>query len=232
MSDQNTLTIKHWAEDDKPREKLLLKGRQTLSDAELLAILIGSGTKNLSAVELSKLILKEAAGQSLNTLSKLTVKELTKFKGIGEAKAITIVAAMELARRRKETVDDEKPFIQTSKSAFELLYPHLGDLPHEEFYILLVNRANRVLKIERVGMGGVTGTVADLRIMFKSAIEHLATGIILAHNHPSGQLRPSDADIQLTKNVKEAGKILTIDLLDHIIIGHKKYFSFADEGII
>jgi len=232
MSDQNTLTIKHWAEDDKPREKLLLKGRQTLSDAELLAILIGSGTKNLSAVELSKLILKEAAGQSLNTLSKLTVKELTKFKGIGEAKAITIVAAMELARRRKDTADDEKPFIQTSKSAFELLYPYLGDLPHEEFFILLVNRANRVLKIERVGMGGVTGTVADLRIMFKSAIEHLATGIILAHNHPSGQLRPSDADIQLTKNVKEAGKILTIDLLDHIIIGNKKYFSFADEGII
>lgn len=232
MSEQNVLTIKHWAEDDKPREKLLLKGRHTLSDAELLAILIGSGTKNLSAVELSKLILKEAAHQSLDNLSKLTVKELTKFKGIGEAKAITIVASMELARRKKESTSVEKPFIQTSRSAYDLLSPYLSDLPHEEFYIILVNRANRVLKIEKVGMGGVTGTVADLRIMFKSAIEHLATGIILAHNHPSGQLKPSDADIQLTKSVKEAGKILTVDLLDHVIIGNNGYFSFADEGII
>ncbi len=232
MSEQNVLTIKHWAEDDKPREKLLLKGRQTLSDAELLAILIGSGTKNMSAVELSKQILKEAANQSLDNLSKLTVKELTKFKGIGDAKAITIVAAMELARRKKDSGVEEKPFIKTSRSAFDLLNPYLSDLPHEEFYIILVNRANRVLKIERVGMGGVTGTVADLRIMFKSAIEHLATGIILSHNHPSGQLRPSDADIQLTKSIKEAGKILTIDLLDHLIIGSNSYFSFADEGII
>jgi DNA repair protein RadC len=232
MSETNVLTIKHWAEDDKPREKLLLKGRQTLSDAELLAILIGSGTKNLSAVELSKIILKDAANHSLDNLSKLTVKELTKFKGIGEAKAITIVAAMELARRKKDSGNEEKPIIKTSRSAFDLLNPYLSDLPHEEFYIILVNRANRVLKIEKVGMGGVTGTVADLRIMFKAAIEHLATGIILAHNHPSGQLRPSDADIQLTKSVKEAGRILTIDLLDHIIIGHNNYFSFADDGII
>ena len=232
MIEQNVLTIKHWAEDDKPREKLLLKGRHTLSDAELLAILIGSGTKSISAVDLSKMILKDAANHNLDNLSKLTVKELTKFKGIGEAKAITIVAAMELARRKKDTAAEEKPIIKTSRSVFDLLNPYLSDLMHEEFYIILVNRANRVLKIERVGVGGVTGTVADLRIMFKSAIEHLATGIILSHNHPSGQLKPSDADIQLTKSVKEAGKILTIDLMDHVIIGNNSYFSFADEGII
>ncbi len=232
MIEQSTLTIKHWAEDDQPREKLMLKGRHSLSDAELVAILIGSGSKNLSAVELSKQILKEAANNNLDKLSKLTINDLIKFKGIGEAKAITIVAAMELARRRKETLVEEKPMIRTSKSVFDLLIPFFSDLPHEEFFVILVNRANKVLKIERVGMGGITGTVADLRIMFKLAIENLATGIILSHNHPSGQLKPSDADIQLTKSIKEAGKILTIELLDHVIISNDGYFSFADEGLL
>ncbi|HLP11273.1 MAG TPA: DNA repair protein RadC [Flavobacteriales bacterium] len=232
MSEQGSFPIKAWAEDDKPREKLVLKGRSSLSNAELLAILIGSGTRTHSALDLSKLILHEAASDSLDTLSKLSVKDLTKFKGIGEARAITIVAAMELARRRKDSTLEEKPIIHTSRSAFDLLNPFLSDLDHEEFYIILVNRANKVLKIERVGMGGVTGTVADIRIMFKSALENLATGIILAHNHPSGQLRPSDADIQLTRNVKEAGQLLMVNLLDHIIIGHNAYLSFTDEGIL
>jgi DNA repair protein RadC len=232
MSEQGSFPIKEWAEDDKPREKLVLKGRASLSNAELLAILIGSGTRTHSALDLSKLILHEAAADSLDTLSKLSVKDLMKFKGIGEARAIAIVAAMELARRRKDSTLDEKPTIHTSRSAFDLLNPFLSDLDHEEFYIILVNRANKVLKIERVGMGGVTGTVADIRIMFKLALEHLATGIILAHNHPSGQLRPSDADIQLTRNVKEAGKILMVNLLDHVIIGHNAYFSFTDEGML
>ncbi|HYG49308.1 MAG TPA: DNA repair protein RadC [Flavobacteriales bacterium] len=231
MSEQEAFPIKEWAEDDKPREKLVQKGRSSLSNAELLAILIGSGTKRMSAVDLSKIILRDA-NDSLEVLSKLSAKELMKHKGIGEAKAITIVAAMELARRRKQPDTDEKPTIYTSRSAFELVNPYLGDLNHEEFYIILVNRANKVLKIERVGMGGITGTVADIRIMFKSALEHLATGIILAHNHPSGQLRPSDADLQLTRNVKDAGKILMVNLLDHIIVGNNTYFSFTDEGIL
>jgi DNA repair protein RadC len=228
----SVLSIKDWNQDDQPREKLVMKGRTALSDAELLAILIGTGTKNLSALELSKKLLKDAASNRLDNLSRLTVKELTKFKGIGQAKAVTIVAAMELARRRKETAQDEKAVIKSSKQAYDCLNPYLSDLLHEEFYILLLNRANQVISVQHIGKGGITGTVADIRLMLKSALEHLATGIILAHNHPSGQLRPSEADIQLTKNVKEGSKVLQIDLLDHLIIGNNAYFSFADEGIL
>lgn len=225
-------TIKNWAEDDKPREKLINKGRQVLSDAELLAILIGSGTRSLSAVDLSKKLLSEAANHNLDNLSKLTVKELTKFKGIGEAKAVTIVAAMELARRRKYSAQEIKPVIRSSKTAYEIFNMHIGDLLHEEFYVLLVNRANKVLKTQRIGAGGISGTVVDVRLIFKYALENMATAIVLGHNHPSGQLTPSQADKELTKTIKAAGKILDIELLDHIIVGSNAYYSFADEGIL
>lgn len=228
--EEKHLNIKDWSPEDRPREKLLLKGTSSLSDAELIAILIGSGTANLSAVEVSKKVLSHGEN-NLNSLARLSVKDLTKVKGIGEAKAITIVAALELGRRRKETDVEEKPKILTSKDAFDHLKGDLMDLPHEEFWVLLLNRANRVIKKKRVSEGGVTGTVADPKIIYKLALEELATGIIVAHNHPSGNLAPSQGDIDLTKKIKEAGKFLEIQLMDHIIIGHQKYFSFADEGL-
>lgn len=226
------LAIKDWSEDDQPREKLMSKGRYALSDAELMAILIGSGTRNQSAVELSKKVLKEAAGNNLDTLSKLSINDLVKFKGIGYAKAITIVAAMELSRRRKENVQLERPVVLSSRHAFDLLKPFLTDLQHEEFFIVLLNSASKVIKIERLAIGGVNSTVADIRLMFKHAIENLATGLVLAHNHPSDVLIPSEMDIQLTRRVKEAGNLMSIQLFDHIIVGSKGYYSFADEGTI
>src|SRR6478609_649590 len=217
--------------EDRPREKLLMKGTSALSDAELIAILIGSGTANLSAVEVSKKILAHG-GNGLNELARLSVKELMKVKGIGEAKAITIVAALELGRRRKETDIDEKPKISSSKDAFDVLKADMMDLQHEEFWVLLLNRANRVIKKKRISEGGVSGTVADPKIIYKMALEELASGVIVAHNHPSGNLTPSQSDIDLTRKLKEAGKFLEIQLLDHIIICGQKYFSFADEGML
>lgn len=228
---QKNLTIKSWAEDDRPREKLSSKGRNALSDAELIAILIGSGSRNESAVELSKKILA-SVNNNLSELGKLSITDLIKFKGIGDAKAITITAAMELGRRRKESESNKKEKITTSKDAFEILQPLLADLPHEEFWMLLLNRSNQVIKKENISRGGVAGTVVDAKIVFKSAIENLASGIILCHNHPSGNLKPSAEDIKLTKNLKEAGKILDIAVLDHIIIADKNYYSFADETIL
>jgi DNA repair protein RadC len=229
IEDSKPLNIKNWSPEDRPREKLLLKGTAALSDAELIAILIGSGTANLSAVDVSKKILLHGSN-SLNELAKLSVKELMRVKGIGEAKAITIVAALELGRRRKETDTEEKPKISTSKDAFELLKGDLMDLPHEEFWVLLLNRANRVIKKKRVSEGGVTGTVADPKIIFKMALEELACGVIVAHNHPSGNLTASQSDIDLTKRIKEAGKFLEVQLFDHLIIAGQRYFSFADDG--
>jgi DNA repair protein RadC len=231
IEDGKPLNIKDWNPEDRPREKLLLKGTSALSDAELIAILIGSGTANLSAVDVSKKILLHG-NNNLNELAKLSVKELMKVKGIGEAKAITIVAALELGRRRKETDTEEKPKITTSKDAFDLLQGDLMDLPHEEFWVLLLNRAHRVIKKKRVSEGGVSGTVADPKIIFKMALEELASGVVVAHNHPSGNLTPSQSDIDLTKKLKEAGRFLEIQLLDHLIIAGNKYYSFADEGII
>jgi DNA repair protein RadC len=225
------LNIKSWSPEDRPREKLLLKGTPALSDAELVAILIGSGTPKMSAVELSKKILLQG-NNNLNELARLSVKDLMKIKGIGEAKAITIVAALELGRRRKEQDPEEKPKITSSKDAFDLLKGDLMDLPKEEFWVLLLNRANRVTKKKRVSEGGVSGTVADPKIIFKLALEELASGIIVAHNHPSGNLQASQSDIDLTRKLKEAGKFLEIQLLDHIIIANQKYLSFADEGMI
>jgi DNA repair protein RadC len=231
IEDGKPLNIKDWNPEDRPREKLLLKGTSALSDAELIAILIGSGTANLSAVDVSKKILLHGKN-NLNELAKLSVKELMKVKGIGEAKAITIVAALELGRRRKEVDVEEKPKITTSKDAFDLIKGDLMDLPHEEFWVLLLNRANRVIKKKRVSEGGVSGTVADPKIIFKMALEELACGIVMAHNHPSSNLTPSQSDRDLTKKMKEAGRFLDVQLFDHIIVAGNKYFSFADEGFI
>ncbi len=230
IEESKPLNIKSWAEEDRPREKLLLKGMSSLSDAELIAILIGSGTASLSAVEVGKKIM-QSVDNNLDGLAKLSVKDLMKAKGIGEAKAISIVAALELGRRRKETAPDEKPKISTSLDAFNMLKGDLMDLPHEEFWVLFLNKANRVIKKKRVSEGGVSGTIADPKIIFKLALEELASGIVVAHNHPSGNLTPSQSDRDLTNKLKEAGKLLEIQLLDHVIVAGQKYFSFADEGI-
>lgn len=225
------LNIKSWAAEDRPREKLLLKGTAALSDAELIAILLGTGTASMSAVDVAKSMLQQA-GNNLDDLARFTVKDLMKIKGIGEAKAITIVSALELGRRRKETGSQEKPRIAVSKDAYDLLKGDLMDIPHEEFWLLLLNRANRVIKKHKISLGGVHGTVADPKIIFKTALEELASGIIVAHNHPSGNLTPSQQDVDLTRKLKEAGKLLEIQLLDHLIVAGKQYYSFADEGLL
>lgn len=230
MQDQN-LKILSWAEEDRPREKLLKKGKSTLSDSEIIAILIGSGTVSLSAVELSKQILA-TVDNNLNDLAKLTIKDLQKFKGIGEAKAITIVAAMELGRRRKDSEVIKKPKVTSSKDAYNFINGDLQDLPHEEFWILLLNRSNTIISKQKISSGGVSGTVADPKIIFKIALEHLASSIILIHNHPSGNLKPSEADLRLTKKLSESGTLLDIPVLDHLILTDSSYFSFADEGIL
>lgn len=224
-------SIKYWAEDDQPREKLMLKGKQMLSDAELIAILIGSGSRNESAVELSKRILS-SAHNNLNTLGKLSVKQLTTFKGIGEAKAISIVAALELGRRRRMEESTELQKITSSKAVFEIMQPIIGELPHEEFWVLYLNNSNKVIYKSQISKGGITGTIVDIRIVFKSALEHHATSIILTHNHPSGKLTASEADKQITQKIKLAGQQLDIPILDHIIITENNYLSFADEGIL
>lgn len=225
------LGIKSWAAEDRPREKMLLKGKSALSDAELIALLIGSGTGSLSAVEVARQVL-QTVENNLHDLARLTVKDLMKSKGIGEAKAITIVAAMELGRRRKESETNERPKVASSKEAYDLVRGDLMDLAHEEFWVLLFNRANRLIKKKRVSEGGVSGTVADPKIIFKLALEELASGIIVVHNHPSGNLTASQNDITLTKKLKEAGKVMEVQLLDHLIVAGQKYFSFADEGML
>ena len=223
--------ILSWAEEDRPREKLLLKGKAVLSDAELIAILIGSGTRELSAVDLSKLIL-QSVNNNLNELAKLSINDLMKFKGIGDAKAISIAAALELGRRRKESESLKKQKITSSADVYEAIRPYLMDLQHEQFWIILLNRANEVIRPQQISIGGVSGTVADPKIIFKAAIEHLASAIILVHNHPSGNLTPSQADKELTKKVKGGGQTLDIPVLDHLIFSNNGYFSFADEGIL
>ena len=225
-------SIKEWSTDDRPREKMLAKGRQTLTDSELLAIILGSGSKGESAVDLSKRILRDH-NNNLNELGKITIKELVKkYKGIGEAKAINIIAALELGRRRQDTDPLERSTIKTSKDAFNILYPLVADLPHEEFWILLCNRANKVIHSQSIGRGGVASVAVDVKIILKSALEHLASSIVLCHNHPSGNLKPSNEDIKITKRLKEAGALLDITVIDHIIIGDMNYYSFADEGIL
>lgn len=227
---EQNFSIKNWAEDDKPREKLMLKGKTALSDAELVAILIGSGSRNESAVSLSKRILASVEN-NLNALGKLSLKQLIEFKGIGEAKAIAIVAALELGRRRRaeETVALQK--ITSSKAVFEIMQPIIGELQHEEFWVLYLNNSNKVLYKSQLSKGGITGTVVDVRLIFKTALEHNATSVILSHNHPSGKLQASDADKEITKKLKLAGEQLDVKVLDHIIITETGYLSFQDEGI-
>ena len=226
-----SFAIKYWAEDDKPREKLMLKGKSALSDAELIAILIGSGSRNESAVELSKRILISTEN-NLNALGKLSLKQLTTFKGIGEAKAVAIIAALELGRRRRAEDTAELKKITSSKAVFEIMQPIIGELMHEEFWVLYLNNSNKVMHKSQISKGGITGTVVDTRIIYKTALEHNATSLILCHNHPSGVLQASEADKQITRKLKEAGKQLDILVLDHVIITEKSYFSFADKGIL
>jgi DNA repair protein RadC len=224
------IPIPQWAEDDRPREKLLNKGRAALSDAELIAILIRSGNPKESAVELSKKILS-LTNNNLNDLGKLPVSELKKIRGIGQAKALSIAAALELGRRRKEEEPRNTTKIMTSKDSFLVFKPFLSDLPHEEFWVLLLNAGNKIMVFKRISEGGISGTVVDAKIIFKFAIEYLASKIVLCHNHPSGDPKPSNADILLTKKLRESGKMLGINVADHIIIGDRCYFSFADEGM-
>ena len=222
--------INQWAEDDRPREKFLLKGKSALSDSELLAILIGSGSRNESAVQLCQRILASSEN-NLNTLGKMSISQLMQFKGLGEAKAISIAAALELGRRRREEDTIELKKITSSKAVFDIMQPVIGELPHEEFWVLYLNNSNKVIYKAQLSKGGITGTVVDIRIIFKMAFEQNATGLILSHNHPSGKLMASEADLKITKRIKEAGQTLEIQVLDHIIITENGYLSFQDEGI-
>jgi len=231
MNKPNKLSIKTWAIEDRPREKLLTKGINSLSNAELISILIRAGSKNESAVELSKKILINA-NNNLNQLGKLSVNDLKKYKGIGEAKAISIIAALELGKRRKveEVVNKQK--ISNSNDIFDIYKSLLGDLQHEEFWVLYLNNAHKIIDNQKLSEGGITATTIDIRLLLKTALEKLATAIILCHNHPSGNINPSNDDINITKKIKESAKIMDIKLLDHIIVTDNNYYSFADEGIL
>lgn len=225
------LSIKLLAEEDRPREKLLLQGRQALSDAELMAIVLSSGNKDETAVQLAQRLLSDQKN-NLNELAKLSVNDLKKYNGIGLVKAITIAASFELGRRRSASEVIEREKITSSVVAYQIIQKRLSDLPHEEFWILILNRANQVIKEEKLSKGGISGTVVDMRLICKSAIENHASGIIMAHNHPSGQVAPSEQDRSITKKMKEGLKVFEIALLDHLIIGDQQYFSFSDEGIL
>ncbi|GAA4948843.1 DNA repair protein RadC [Algibacter agarivorans] len=227
----SSFSIKNWSQDDRPREKLLYKGKSALSDAELVAILIGSGNRDESAVALCKRILA-SVDNNLSALGKLSIKQLMEFKGIGEAKAITIISALELGRRRRGEEALEKKKITSSISVFELMQPVIGELQHEEFWIIYMNNSNKVIQKNQLSKGGITGTLVDVRLVLKNALEVGATGLILAHNHPSGTLKPSEADKQITQKLKVASQSLDIKVLDHLIITEKAYFSFADESLL
>ncbi len=224
-------SIKNWKEDDRPREKLVLKGKNTLSDAELIAILIRSGSRDDSAVDLAKRILT-FTNNNLNELAKLTVNDLIQFKGIGEAKAVAVITALELGRRRRLEEALVKPKITSSKAVFDIMQPIIGELPHEEFWVLYLNNSNKIIYKDQLSSGGITGTLVDVRILFKKALELSSVAIILCHNHPSGSLKPSKSDIDLTRKIQEGGKSLDIKILDHLLITEKAYFSFADSNLI
>ena len=231
MSYATKTTIKTWAEEDRPREKLILRGRHALSDAELIAILLGMGSTEHTAVELAKIILAEV-GNDLNRLSKMSINELKKFKGVGEAKAVSIVAAMEIARRRQATERIENIKLKTSNSAYNHLKQFMLDLDHEQFWMILLKRNLEILKTIHISTGGIAGTVADPKIILRHVIENLANGFIISHNHPSGNLKPSDADIRLTRRLKELADLLEVTLIDHIILSDNGYYSFGDEGLL
>jgi len=232
MSEKSSsFSIKNWSQHDQPREKLRDKGKLVLSDAELIAILIGSGSRTESAVSLAKRILA-SADNNLNKLGKQSLKQLMVFKGIGEAKAISIVAAMELGRRRRGEEASQLEKINSSQTVFELMQPLIGELPHEEFWILYLNNSNKILKKDQLSKGGITGTLVDVRLVLKTALEFGALGLILVHNHPSGTLKPSKPDRDITQKLKLAASHLDIKVLDHLIITEKEYLSFADDGIL
>ena len=226
-----SVKITEWAVEDRPREKLITKGTSSLSDAELLGILISSGTRDKSAVDLGRELLG-LADNNLNSLGKLSISDLKKLHGIGTARAVTIAAALELGRRRKLAEVPDSLQIKSSRDVADIFQPLLSDLPHEEFWILFLNRSNRVIARMRISQGGISGTVTDVRLIMKKAVEHLASGIIVCHNHPSGNLNPSEADSKITRKIKEAGEIMDIQLLDHLIISDKDYYSFADNGLL
>ena len=229
MPDNKNISIKNWALEDRPREKLLDKGARALSDSELIAILLGSGTQENSAVELARQLLKRVEN-NLNKLGRLTVKDLMKHKGIGEAKAVSIVAALELGKRRKQEEVTDAHSVRSSKDAYHAFESLVSDLPHEEFWILLLNRSNRIIGKSKISQGGVAGTVIDIKLILKTAVENLASSVILCHNHPSGNLRPSNSDIEITRKLKAAAEYLDVKLLDHIILTDHSYYSFLDEG--
>lgn len=225
------MSIKFLAEDDRPREKFLLKGKNSLSDSELLAIIMGSGSRDETAVELARKILN-SVNNSWHQLSLLTIKDLTKFKGVGEVKAISIATALEIGRRRASQEIPDKPQIAESNDAYQILKLHLADLRTEEFWAIYLNQSNKVIHIAQLTQGGINQSIVDIRIVFKTALEHFATGLIISHNHPSGNLKPSPEDIGITKQIKEAGNLMNIQLLDHLIITQNSYLSFADENIL
>ena len=231
MNKKTSLPIKQWKEDDRPREKMLSKGRESLSDAELVAILIGSGNRQESAVDLSKRILA-SVNNNLNELATLSISDLMKFKGIGPAKAISIITALEIGKRRRLEQALEKPIINSSKSVFNIMQPLIADLPHEEFWVVFLNNSNKIIDKQQMSKGGITGTVVDTRMIFKKAVEISAVGLILCHNHPSGKALPSMADKNLTKKLQSAGETLDIKVLDHLIITQNNYFSFADDNLM
>ena len=231
MNNYNSGTLKSWAVEERPREKVMANGIQYLSDSELLAILMGSGTRNITAVELARKILGKA-GNNLHELGRQSLGDLLKIKGVGPAKAISVMAAMELGRRRAGIHQTEKIPVKSSETVFNIFHPLLGDLDHEEFWLLMLNRANKVLGRFKVSQGGLSGTVIDTRIILKKALDNLASSIIVCHNHPSGNNQPSDADVKITEKLKKAAEMLEIKMLDHVIIADKSYFSFADEGLI
>lgn len=228
---QKPNSIKHWAEDDRPREKMLHKGYAALSDAELIAILIQSGTREKSAVDLAREIL-QLGNQNLSHLGKLTLKDFQKVKGIGEARAITLAAALELGRRRQIGEGMEQKEISSSRAAADILIPLMGDLAQEKFCVLCLSASNKLIHYEIVSSGGVTSTIADPKLIFKVALQHMASRLIIAHNHPSGNMEPSSADKQITDKLKAGAKLLDMQLMDHIIIADKKHFSFADKGLL
>jgi len=228
---ENKLTIKCWAEEDRPREKLQLKGKTALSDAELLAIIIGSGNTEQSAVELSRTILASVQ-HDLFELGRKSIEDFLQFRGIGEAKAVSIMATLELGRRRALSEAKPQDKIISCKAVFEMMAPHLSDLMHEEFWVIYLNRNNRFISKHRISSGGVSGTVADMKLIFNIAVKELASCIILCHNHPSGNLTPSEQDIRLTKNAVEAGKLLEVAVLDHVIIAHNQYCSLQEQSLL
>ena len=231
MKPNTNQSIKNWATEDRPREKMIAKGREALTNAELIAILIGSGNSNESAVDLSRRILKDV-DNNLIMLSQLSINELIAYNGIGEAKAVSIASALELGRRRRFAEVAKQTSIKNSKDAFEYFYMHISDIEHEQFWVLLLNPVNKVIKLVKISDGGINGTSADPKRIFKIALENNATAIMLCHNHPSGNVAPSEADIAITNSMANGGKILEIKILDHIVVGIDNYFSFADSGLI